>query len=243
MDAIQNLDTGIGKSFGAQLKNIDTKLSLGLLKPSDEVGALLGAAGADNLITKLLGGLDLGSAAGRFAGKQGLEQMFGDLASGKIKLGELGGLSRKEFEGLIVRLLGIFSSDKEIGNIAITKPRGGVDTGPEPTEFPNGPNVGPGIPDFSVSSGFIDTVSAIDTTNLILNDILNAVAMPIGAGAATMGDGGRIVIEQTYNLSGSGMTSAEVVQATEAANRRLIDELLATNYIENRIIRGSAVRT
>lgn len=58
-----------------------------------------------------------------------------------------------------------------------------------------------------------------------------------------MGDGGRIVIEQTYNLSGSGMTSAEVVQATEAANRRLIDELLATNYIENRIIRGSAVRT
>ena len=243
MDAIQNLDTGIGKSFGAQLKNIDTKLSLGLLKPSDEVGALLGAAGADNLITKLLGGLDLGSAAGRFAGKQGLEQMFGDLASGKIKLGELGGLSRKEFEGLIVRLLGIFSSDKEIGNIAITKPRGGVDTGPEPTEFPNGPNVGPGIPDFSVSSGFGDTISAIDTTNLILNDILNAVATPIGAGAGTMGDGGRIVIEQTYNLSGSGMTSAEVVQATEAANRRLIDELLATNYIENRIIRGSAVRT
>ena len=256
-EAIQNADTGIGKSFAAQLKNIDTKLALGLLKPQDEAGALVAAAGDDNLISQLLGGLDLGSAAGRFEGKQGLEQMFKDLTSGKIKLTELGGLSRKEFEGLIVRLLGIFSSDKEIGNIAITRPPGGLDTGPEPggdvTDFPprrpprnpftDGPIVGPGMPDFSVSSGFGDTISAIDTTNLILNDILNAVAMPIGAGAGTMGDGGRIVIEQTYNLSGSGMTSAEVVQATEAANRRLIDELLATNYIENRIIRGSAVRT
>jgi len=234
LTAIQSADTGAPGTFKGRLRTLDTGLQIGAVGKDQEFGKLLGISG-DNAITRLLKDFDPNDRAGGIAK---LQQLFADLAAGKLSLGDLGDLSRSEFEDLIVRLIGILQSDQSIS----------------PFTLPTGtPNAG-GVPSASVG---LDTLNDLTVeSNTYLADILATLqtfrpaappALPVGFGAAGTISAGGLTITGPINLAvnvpeGAPPTDPSVVRELADSLMEEIDQRLALRLFSARAAGGDVAR-
>lgn len=108
--ALQQMQVGYGASFTEQMSRISEGKRIGAIKPGDEFGQVLAAAGAGgaNAITAALQGADLSSMTGREAAAGSLRTLFSNM--GSLSKGQLGGLNEQEFISAIESLVGLLTN-------------------------------------------------------------------------------------------------------------------------------------
>jgi hypothetical protein len=260
ISAARTADTGFKETFKGQKEAIKTGVDLGAIadETTAAVGLVTDSKYGSPAIRKALEGLNLGTPTGATEAIGRLRQLFTDTAAGKLTPADFGGMSEREFLdslGWIINLLAPVAAGGPVisgpstggtggtvsassGSSSAGNGGGGVAETGSPTAA--GPSV-----DFSVGSSagtdwasMFNVWAAIgaDTTKMVAT--LTEIDMLLTRASAA----GPITIEQTYNLTGTGLSADDVKQATDDANKRLIDELLAARYQDAKILTGSAVR-